>query len=333
MMREGSQSKDLESLFSIVDDYSWPRGMLVSDDRHTDDLLREGHMNAIVNRAMSLGMDPVRALTLATWTPASYFRLRGIAPGYEASFTLSPTLEPWSPIHVYRKGREVARNGKLLLDPASWSSPPLPRSPMSLSEPDPRDLVVTEQPGLMRVIGAKEGTLLTRKLLLPPKIREGQVVADIERDILKLVIYNRYVPGRPPAVGFVIGIGLARGAIATTVAHDSHNLIAVGASDTAILRVVEAVRGCGGGLAIGSDEGPVDVMPLPIAGLMSDQPLEVVVEAIERLKARARDWGSPLRNPFMALSFLALPVIPELKMTDLGLVDVQSFAFVPLFEA
>jgi adenine deaminase len=336
MIREGSQSKDMEELLPLVNDHNWPNFMLVSDDRHPDDLLREGHMNAIVNRAMALGMEPVRALTMATWTTARHFGLKrrgAIAPGYQADFSLSPTLSPWEPQRVFKGGVEVARDGKLLVNPDSWQQPAYPPSPMKVSGLRVEELAVPAQTGSLRVIGVQEGTLLTRKLLMAPRIENGHVVADLDRDILKLVIYNRYVPDRPPMVGFVHGIGLKEGAIATTVAHDSHNLIAAGADDAAILKVVDAVRKSGGGMAIGARDGVVSVLSLPIGGLMSDLPVAEVVRSLEMLKAQAEKWGSPLRNPFMALSFLALPVIPELKLTDLGLVDVSTFSLVPLFES
>lgn len=337
MIREGSQSKDLAPLLPVVNDHTWPRCMLVSDDRHPDDLLREGHMNAIVNRATALGMDPVRALTLATWTPARYFglsRMGALAPGYQADFSVSPTLSPWVPERVFKKGIEVAREGKLLIDSASWPRTSPPPSPMNLSRLNIEDLSVPAQPGRIRIIGVQEGTLLTRKILLPPKVVDGLVVPDPDRDILKLAVYNRYSSKEnPPAVGFVQGFGLRKGAIASTVAHDSHNLLVAGTSDAAILRVAEAVRRAGGGMAIGDEEGNTDILPLPIGGLMSDRSVGEVAEHLERLKQQAKAWGSLLRNPFMALSFLALPVIPELKLTDLGLVDVSAFSFVSLFEA
>lgn len=335
MIREGSQSKDLAALLPLVDRHTWPRCMLVSDDRHPDDLLREGHMNAIVNQAMARGMDPVLALTLGTWTAARYFRLDhqgALAPGFRADFTISPTLNPWKPQRVFKCGREVARDGKLLVDPQSWPQPSPPPSPMNITRLARQDLIVPVQPGNLRVIGVQEGTILTRKLTLPPTVKDSTVVADCPRDLLKLAVYNRYLPDRPPAVAFVQGLGLRKGAIATTVAHDSHNLIAAGGKDDDLLRVVDAVRMMGGGMAIGAADGPMEMLALPIGGLMSDQPLQVVVERLEALKGLAAAWGSTLANPFMALSFLALPVIPELKLTDSGLVDVSSFAFVSLFE-
>lgn len=335
MLREGSQSKDLATLLPVVDDYTWPNCMFVCDDSHPDDLVKKGHMNVLVNRAMELGMEPVRALTLATWTPAMHFGLHrhgAIAPGRYADFSLSPTLNPWNPQRVFKRGVEAARDGKLLIDPALWPRPFFPPSPMEITRLDAGDLEVAAQPGLLRTIGVGEGTLITRKLLLAPKIAGGLVVPDPERDILKLAVYNRYVPDKPPAVAFVQGIGIRKGAIATTVAHDSHNLIVAGASDADILHVAEAVRGVRGGLAIGVAGEEVEMLPLPIAGLMSDHPVHAVARRLEALNEKARAFGCGLHNPFMALSFLALPVIPELKLTDLGLVDVSIFAFVSLFE-
>ncbi len=335
MLREGSQSKDLSKLLPLVDDYSWPHCVFVSDDLHPDDLLRKGHMNTIVNLAMSLGMEPIRALTLATLTPANHFGLRrrgAIAPGYCADFSLSPTLSPWQPQRVFKRGVEVARDGRLLCDTGSWAKPSVPPSPMRITRLHAEDLAVPVQQGNLRVIEVQEGTLFTKKIVLPPKIDGSRVVADTSRDILKLAVYNRYVPGKPPAVAFVRGFGLKQGALATTVAHDSHNLIVVGTSDEDMVHVVDAIRKTGGGLAIGRQGSEVEILPLPIAGLMSDQPVKHVAAHLDRLKFQARSWGSLLQNPFMALSFLALPVIPELKLTDLGLIDVSSFAPVSLFE-
>ena len=335
MIREGSQSKDLAALLPLVDEHTWPQCMLVSDDRHPDDLLREGHMNAIVNLAMAKGMNPVLALTLATWTPSRHFHLgrRGaLAPGFQADFTLSPTLNPWNPQRVFKRGVEVARAGRVLTDPRSWPQPAQPPSPMKISRLSLHDLTIPAQPGKLRIIGLQEGTLITKKMLLPPKTEASEVVADVARDILKVAVYNRYAPDRPPSVGFVHGLGLREGAIATTVAHDSHNLIVAGAKDGDILSLADAVRKTGGGMAIGAEGGHFEMLPLPIGGLMSDLPLECVVARFKALKDLASRWGSTLVNPFMALSFLALPVIPELKLTDLGLVDVSSFSFVSLFD-
>lgn len=334
LIREGSQSRDMEALIGLVDDHTWPRCMLVSDDLHPDDIIRRGHMNAAVNRAMELGLDPVRAITLATWTPASHFRLprRGaLAPGFFADFSLSPTLNPWNPVRVFRRGIEVAREGKGLFDALSWPSPPLPGSPMRIGRIVSEDLLVPAQEGKLRVIGVEEGTLLTKKILLSPRVEKGLAVPDPDRDLLKAAVYNRYVPDRPPALGFVQGLGLKKGAVATSVAHDSHNVIAAGVSDGDIMAVVSALRDAGGGMAAGVAGGEMEILPLPIAGLMSTGTASEVAEKLGRLKAVTKARGSALDNPFMALSFLALPVIPELKLTDLGLVEVSRFSHVPLF--
>ncbi len=334
MIREGSQSKDLANLIGIVNDATWPRCMFVSDDVHPDDLVGKGHMNAMVNGATALGMDPVRAITLASWTPANYFCLRkrgAISPGYVADFSISPTLSPWNPVRVFKSGIEIAREGKLLADPACWPMPPLPESPMRISEINPEQLLVPAKAGKLRVIGVLEATLFTRKLLMEPKVENGCVVCDPDRDLLKAAVYNRYVAGRRPAVGFVHGLGLKRGAIATSVAHDSHNIIAAGVTDEDITAAVSALRQTGGGMAAAAGD-LIEVLPLPIAGLMSDLPAVEVSDRLRVLKTLVKDWGTKLANPFMALSFLALPVIPELKLTDQGIVDVTSFSHVGLFE-
>jgi len=226
---------------------------------------------------------------------------------------------------------EIAREGELLSDPICWAMPPLPGSPMRIGRISPEQLLVPAGDGKLRVIGVLEKTLFTRQLFMEPKIENGYAVCDPERDLLKAAVYNRYVPGRGPSVGFVHGLGLKKGAIGTSVAHDSHNVIAAGVSDADMAVVVAALRQTGGGMAAAS-EGLVEILPLPIAGLMSALPAPDVSERLRMLKARVRDWGAKLDNPFMALSFLSLPVIPELKLTDLGIVEVSTFSHVPLFE-
>lgn len=339
MIREGSQSKDMAALIAAVTDATWPRCLFVSDDRHPTDLLREGHMDHVVNRATALGMDPVRAIALASWTTAQAFGLRGrgaVAPGYAADLSVSPTLSPWKPSLVFKDGRCVARDGKL----CGVEEPPpdtvlesLP-SPMALSHVDSKDLLVAAKGNQVRVIGVREGSLITDHLVLPAAIRDNAAVCDPERDLLKIVVFDRYRSGQDPArpaVGFVRGFGLREGALASTVAHDSHHLIAVGADDEAIVRAVRAVADSRGGLSISSSKAVMAHLPLPVAGLMSLKPLEEVCRGLEEVTEAAHALGSPLKHPLMALSFLALPVIPALKMTSRGLVDVERFQFVPLF--
>jgi len=234
-------------------------------------------------------------------------------------------------MRVFKGGIEVARGRKLLADPAGRLMPPLPGSPMRLAGIGPEQLIVPAKPGKLRVIGALEETIFTRKLLFAPKIEDGCAVSATERDLLKIAVYNRYVAGVRPTVGFVHGLGLKKGAVATSIAHDSHNIIAAGVTDADITSAVSALVETGGGMSAAVGD-LIEVLPLPIAGLMSPLPASEVSGRLRVLKALIKDWGAKLENPYMALSFLALPVIPELKITDMGLVDVSLFSHVDLFE-
>ncbi|SMC27603.1 Adenine deaminase [Desulfacinum hydrothermale DSM 13146] len=338
MIREGSQSKDLEALLPAVTDATWPRCMLVCDDRHPTDLLRDGHMDAVVNRAVSLGLDPVRAMAMATINPARHFGLKdrgAIAPGYRADFSVSPTLHPWTPVRVFKNGVEWVRDGAVVegMDQVPWEHEGLPESPMWLPPLRQEDLRVRAEGARLRVITVHAGSLITDQDLVEVRPTDGYVAADPAQDLLKVAVYNRYVPTDPPgpAVGFVRGFGLQRGAVASTVAHDSHNLVVVGASDSAMIVAAKAVAATGGGLAVADDDHVLASLALPIAGLMSPRPLEEVCRELDALNRAARSLGSTLPHPFMALSFVALPVIPRLKITDRGLVDVEAFQLVPLF--
>ncbi len=336
LIREGSQSKDLLALLPAITDATWPWCVFVTDDRHPTDLLEDGHMDVVVNKAVSAGLDPTRAVAMATVNPARHFRLgrRGaVAPGYLADFSISPSLHPWKPVSVYKNGREVVREGSLVEVPAAGGSEPFPESPMFLPPLHVNDLRIPAEKSKVRVIVVREGTLLTDEIHHRLPERDGCLVSDPHHDVLKVAVYNRYGEDRltKPSVGFVRGFGLRTGALASTVAHDSHNLIVVGASDEAMIRTARAVADAGGGLAAGDEDGVRALVPLPIAGLMSDKPLEEVCSALDELNRAAGDLGSSLKHPLMALSFLALPVIPKLKITDRGLVDVERFDFVSLF--
>ncbi|MGQ9484696.1 MAG: adenine deaminase [Desulfosoma sp.] len=339
MIREGSQSKDLASLLDAVTDTTWPRCLFVSDDRHPTDLLHEGHMDAIVNRATALGMDPVRAVAMASWNPAHLFGLRrrgALAPGYIADFSVSPTLTPWNPVMVFKDGRLVSSNGCLCETTFTDKNALLEAlpSPMAVRNVEVERFRVAAAGRNLRVIGVREGSLITDHRILPATVQDGLAVCDPSRDLLKVVVFNRYSGSEAPeqpAVGFVQGFGLKEGALAATVAHDAHHLIAVGASDEAISRAVRAVVESRGGFCVSHSKGVVARMPLPLAGLMSVEPLDRVCAALEEVTRAAHALGSRLRHPFMALSFLALPVIPALKISSRGLVDVERFAIVSLF--
>ncbi len=334
MIREGSQTKDLEALIPIIDDNTWPRCIFVSDDRHPDDLINKGHLNVQINTAMKLGLHPVRALSLASWTPALYFGFKDrgtLSPGCIADFSVSENINPWNPKRVFKRGVEVFQDGTLLVDLPNVSHPSSPMAIENISE----ESIKIPAPGKgikkIRVIGLKQNTILTDHLTVDATIKNGFVVADKERDILKIVVWNRYLPGARPAVGFCKGFGFKKGAIASTIAHDNHNLIAVGCDDISIINAAKALKKCGGGIAICTSPSEVDILPLPIGGLMSDKPVKEVAENLNRLKEKTTEIGSNMENPFMVLSFLALPVIPDLKITDMGLVDVRKFSFTSLF--
>jgi adenine deaminase len=333
MLRHGSASKDLAALAPVVTDHTWPWCMLATDDCHPHDLIQHGHMDHVVTQAMAAGIPPVRAIAMATITTARHFGLRrrgAIAPGYLADFSISPTLSPWQPVVVVKNGRIVAQEGRLVDDL------PLPPSPalapaMDLPPLRAEDLVVPAKGRRVRVIGAVDGSLLTADMEMEALVHNGQIISDPHRDMAKVAVWNRYGSGAPPAVGFVRGLGLRCGAMGSTVAHDSHNLLVAGVDDACMLAVASALRDAGGGMAIATTPEEVDVLPLPIAGLMSDAPATAVAAAMERLSAAARRLGTKLTQPFMTLSFLALPVIPALKITDRGLVETASFQFVPLY--
>ncbi|BDV01780.1 adenine deaminase [Thermodesulfomicrobium sp. WS] len=333
MLRHGSQSKDLTALAPAVTDHSWPWCMLATDDLHPHELCSQGHMDRAVNAAMAAGIAPARALALASITTARHFGLRrrgAIAPGYRADFSVSPTLHPWKPVMVFKDGRLVAQDGALVAPLALPPCPPL-APVMHLPELRMGDLAIPAQGTVVRAIGVLEGSLLTADLEVEARVENGCAVADPSRDLVKLAVYNRYGAGTAPALGFAQGLGLQRGAMGTTVAHDSHNLLVAGVDDASMLAVAQSLRDAGGGMAVAQSPHEVDVLPLPLAGLMSDAPAAEVAQTMERLTAAAHGLGCTLAQPFMALSFLALPVIPALKLTDMGLVETALFQTVPLF--
>lgn len=332
MIREGSQSRDLEKLLDVVNENTWPRCMFVSDDRHPDDLMKKGHLTVQVNEAMEKGLDPVRALAMVTLTPALYFGFgdRGaLTPGSIADFSVSPSLNPWVPHRVFKGGIEVFAHGRLTRGGSGQID--LPGSPMEIGEIKPEDFRVEAKGRYARVIGLKEKSILTDSLVEEVRVKNGEALSDPDRDIIKVAVWNRYVWGKRPAVGFCKGLGLRKGALASTIAHDSHNLVVAGASDEVMAVAAEAVRRAGGGIAVASSPEDVALLELPVGGLMTTSPIERVVERLAILQEKVRALGTAMENPFMALSFIALPVIPELKITDKGLVDVKSFSFVPLW--
>ena len=333
MLREGSLAKNLADLLPAVTPASLGRTMLVTDDCHPEDILAHGHLNHLLRLSVSLGLDPLAAVTMATLNPASYFRLRdrgAVAPGLAADLVAVENLETF---HIDK----VLKNGKLLVDGGRLTGglefPPY-TTPVPTMRVKMPELAAFSPPAggeLVKVIGLIPGQLLTEKRVLPAPVRHGRLAADPLQDLLKLAVVERHHGSGNLGLGLVQGFGLKRGALASSVAHDSHNIVVVGADEADMLRAVAHMVDLKGGLAVVAGGQVLADLPLPIAGLISPRPLEEVAAAYGRVQAAYRSLGGELPDPFMALSFLALPVIPALKLTDLGLVDVNKFEVVPLF--
>lgn len=327
MIREGSSEKNLEELLPLVTDATYRRCLFVVDDRSCTDLLRDGDIDAVVRKAIRLGMDPVRAIQLASINTADRFKLDGvgaIAPGYYANLVVLDDLPRFETGMVFHRGRLVAKDGEPLFSPESFDDSEMTQS-MNVRPFGPEALQIRADEWSHPVIQIVPDQIITRKVDMDARIEDGLVVADMERDLLKLVVVERHKATGNIGRGLVMGMGLKRGALATSIAHDSHNIIAAGTNDEDIYLVVREVERLGGGLVAAADGEILAELPLPVAGLLSDEPLSVVVEKHEKLEEVASQLGSELSAPFDTLSFLALAVIPELRLTDRGLVDVLEF--------
>ncbi len=329
MIREGSSEKNLDALLPLVTDSTYKRCFFVVDDRSCSDLLREGDIDAVVRKAISRGLDPVRAIQMATINPAEYFRLHGrgaITPGYVADFITITDLTKLEIDAVFYRGKPVAKQGKPLFLP-----PPVTlelRDTVRIKSPTAKSLRMTAAAETYPVIEIMPGQIVTRKTLEKVKVVDGAVASDVDRDVLKLVVMERHKASGNIGVGLVKGFGLKKGALASSVAHDSHNIIAVGTNDFDILKAIEEIKRLQGGLVVCANLEILASLPLPIAGLLSPEPLDVVVSQYESLEKAAAPLGNLPPSPFAILSFLALPVIPELRLTDLGLVDVNKLRLI-----
>ncbi|PIU23892.1 MAG: adenine deaminase [Chloroflexi bacterium CG08_land_8_20_14_0_20_45_12] len=341
MIREGSSEKNLDVLLPLVSDKTYKRCFFVVDDRNCSDLLWEGDIDAVVRKAIGRGLEPVRALQMATANPAEYFRLydRGaIAPGYLANLITLTGLPSLEIDMVFYRGRLVAKDGKAMFSLPSISLElvdtvhikPLSTGSLRLTtRPSPNKVGGGE--GLPAttiethpVIEIIPGQIITKKRIEKVKVVNGEVMPDLDRDILKLAVVERHKASGNVGLGLVKGFGLKRGALASSIAHDSHNIIAVGTNDFDILRAIEEIERLQGGLVVCANQEILASLPLPIAGLLSPEPVETVVAQFDVVEKAAASLGNLPPTPFSILSFLALPVIPELRLTDLGLVDLTS---------
>jgi adenine deaminase len=294
--------------------------------------LREGHIDYMIKTAIKNGLDPIMALQIASQNAAIYFGLRNlsaIAPGYRADIAVLDDLENPSVVKVFKDGKKVAEDGYLTARLESFPAPK--RESMHIGRIDLQSFSITAESRIARVIGIIPEQIITKSLQLQPKVCDGKVQSCTESDILKMAVVERHQATGNVGLGLVQGFGLRCGAIATSVTHDSHNIAVVGADDRDMLAAVQAVIEMGGGL-VAAVNGEVKArLPLPVAGLLSEMYMRDVAEGIDDCTDFAHDLGCKLEDPFMTLSFLSLPVIPELKLTDKGLVDVKAFQFVSLF--
>ena len=324
LIREGSAAKNFDALIPLMATHP-DQLMFCSDDKHPNDLIK-GHINLLVKRALQKGYKLMDVLRAASLNAVKHYRLDVglLQPGDDADFIVVDSIQEFNVLQTYIKGRLMAEQGR----PCVHYRKEVACNCFHASPIQPDDLRVAYEGKEIRVISCMEGNLITNTILTTPKVVDGNMVSDTTRDLLKIVVLNRYASSKP-AVGFINHFGLKRGAIATSVAHDSHNIVAVGCSDEDIARAINMLVLTKGGM-VACSETEFALLPLPVAGLMSLDEGTRVAEDYERADQLAHEFGCTLTSPFMTLSFMALLVIPELKLSDQGLFDVTRFRFTPL---
>ena len=325
MLREASIARNLRDLLPLVKRYGSERCMLCTDDREPGFIVEEGHINQMVRVAVAEGISPEDAVVMATLNPATYHRLwqlGAIAPGYQADILVLDDLRSFVPRQVLKRG---AAPRFVKLEVPEWV-----RQTVHLADVDASSFNVAAGPRRIRVISVIPSQLLTGIELMEPTTRDRCIVADPKRDLVKIAVLERHHASGRVGLGFATNVGLQRGAFASTVAHDAHNVVALGVDDADMAACANRMVEIGGGIVIADGGRVVEELPLPVAGLMSDQPLAAVHERLNSMERRLAEMGVTMTAPFMTLSFLALSVIPELKITDRGLVDVARFELVPL---
>jgi adenine deaminase len=337
MVREGTTARNLKDLLPLVTAKNSRRLFFVTDDRHPKELIEEGHIDSMVRQAIRWGLDPILAIQMATLNAAEYFRrddLGAIAPGYRADIVTFDHLGRFRINKVFKDGILVAEDGKMLSSPSKTSSQPLigqRRESIRIKAMGPDAFLLRSDQPLAKVVQLIPDQIVTKKVMKKVILKDGIAYPDMREDILKMAVVERHHGTGNIGIGFVKGFGMKRGAIGSTVAHDSHNLVIVGTNDRDMLKVAETIKEMGGGLAAVSGEKVLASLSLPIAGLMTDLSVHEVHQSQEKLLRAAKSLDCKLPDPFMTLSFLSLPVIPELKITDKGLVDVNQFKIVPVF--
>ncbi|UCC61154.1 MAG: adenine deaminase [Dehalococcoidia bacterium] len=331
MIREGSSENNLSELLPLVNDKTYKRCIFVVDDRTCDDLVNEGDVDAVVRKAIKLGLDPIRAIQLATINPAEYFRFRGlgaISPGYFANLAVVSDLASFEVEKVFYHGELVAENGQPLFPPTVRVDNEDITHTMNIKDFDIESLRLPAYTGESVTIEIIPDQIITKRVEKRVKVKDGLVQPDIDQDILKLVVIERHKSTGNISVGLVTGFGLKMGALGSSFAHDSHNIIVVGTNDQDIYITVKEIERLQGGLVVTANGEIRGALPLPVAGLMSNEQPQTVVNKLEKLKMLARELGCKPSHPFATLSLLSLPVVPELRLTDRGLVDVIDFTLI-----
>ena len=326
LIREGSAARNLQALLPLLAEYGPGRIAFCTDDREPEHIADDGHINSMVRDAVAFGIPPEDALVCATHSPATWHGLEhlgAVAPGYRADLLVLPDLESFVPDTVLKGGRPAAEIPQA--EVPDWV-----RHTVRIGAFGPEMFRVPWSGGSARVIGIVPGQIVTDSLVDEPGHRAGEALADATRDLAKIAVVERHLGTGRVGLGFVRGFGLERGAIASTVAHDAHNVVVVGMNDASMAAAVRRLANRGGGIVVVDGAEVLAELPLPVAGLLSDAPLDEVVAASRAVIEAARELGCRLEAPFQHLAFLALSVIPSLKLTDRGLVDVDSFELVPL---
>jgi len=340
MIREGSQTRNLRALLPLVTPATADRFMFCTDDKDVRDLLREGQIDHMLRTAIGLGLDPILAVRLSAFTAARYFGLRrrgAVLPGYRADLAVLEDLKSCRVTEVLHRGQLVAETARCVAGRSSLEARAALRSSVNVQAIRLDDLIVPapagssdSKPPRIHVIQVLKNRIDTERSIEPAVVRDGRLVADPSRDLAKMIVFERHRASGEIGRAFVRGFGLSAGAIASTVAHDAHNLIVVGMSDEDMLLAAHHLVQLHGGLVVVSEGRVLADVPLPIAGLVSGETAETVAGQLDQLAAAARQLGCCLEQPFMALSFLSLSVIGKLKLTNQGLIDVEKFQPIPL---
>ena len=335
MIREGTAAKDLDALIPVLKTSNTRKCIFVTDDRHPADL--KEHINGMVRRVVEAGVDPIKAVQIASLNTAEYFGLKdlgAIAPGYKADLLVLPDLKTFKPDIVLKDGQVVAQDGKLAVE-IPENDAIATRNSVNVRWITMDDFKIqTEGDGVkkVRALEVIPHQLITKSVISDVKVVDGNAISNVETDTLKICVIERHRATGNIGKGFVNGFNLKCGAIASTVAHDSHNMIVIGTNDFDMYTAAVALIKCQGGKVVVKDGEIISQLPLPIAGLMSDKEFDFVVEKCDELNKAAHSIGCKLEDPFMTMGFLSLPVIPELKITDKGVFDTNKFDFVNIFE-